>query len=178
MITEPPSPDGSPTSSGGVAVVADARPSAADRPLSAPGKAVRLLVTAVCGVLLLAGTALGNDDEFPFGPFRMYSTARAVDGVADSTRMEAVDADGRRFKLRDRLVGLRRAEIEGQMRRFREDPTRLGAVATAYRNRNPDAPPLVRIEIIVRRYTVRGGAPTGDHVDTVEVVWTPDGGRQ
>jgi hypothetical protein len=141
--------------------------------LSGAGKAVRLGVTVAVGGLLLAGTVVGQDDAFPFGPFRMYATTDSLDAPVKSTRMEAVDTAGRRFALRGETVGLRRAEIEGQLGRFRDDPQRLGAVATAYRNRHPDGPGLARIEIITRHLALDGGRPTGEHHDTVDVAWTP-----
>ena len=141
--------------------------------LSTAGKATRLGLTAVLGGLLLAGTVVGQDDAFPFGPFRMYSTTDSLDAPVKSTRMEAVDTAGRRFALRGEEVGLRRAEIEGQLGRFRDDPRRLGGVATAYRNRHPDGPRLARIEIITRHFALDGGRPTGQHHDTVDVAWTP-----
>ncbi len=39
------------------------------------GRAVRTVATLAVAVLLTAGTVWGNDDEFPFGPFRMFSTS-------------------------------------------------------------------------------------------------------
>ena len=146
--------------------------------ISGPGKVVRLAVTAVVGGLLLAGTLAGQDDAFPFGPFRMYSTTDSLDAPVKSTRMEAVDSTGRRFALRGESVGLRRAEIEGQLHRFRDDPALLGSIATAYRNRNPDRAALARVEIITRHFALKDGHPTGDHYDTVDVAWTPDGGAR
>lgn len=138
---------------------------------------VRLAATAVFGGLLIAGTLVGQDDAFPFGPFRMYSTTDSLNAPVKSTRMEALDTTGRRFALRGEAVGLRRAEIEGQMRRFRADPGLLAAVAEAYRNRHPDGPGLARIEIITRHFDLDDGRPTGDYHDTVDVAWSPAGGR-
>jgi hypothetical protein len=140
-----------------------------------PGVAARLAAVVVFGGLLLAGTVVGEDDAFPFGPFRMYSTTDSLDAPVKSTRMEAVDADGRRLPLRGTEVGLRRAEIEGQMARFRAEPRLLRSLATAYRNRNPHRPRLARIEIITRHIELRDGKPTGGHTDTVDVAWSADG---
>jgi hypothetical protein len=139
--------------------------------MTVTGKAVRLAATAVIGGLLLAGTLVGQDDSFPFGPFRMYSTTDRLDAPVKSTRMEAVDSDGRRFALRGGHVGLRRAEIEGQLARFRDDRQALAAVAEAYENRHPDSPALARIEIITRHFALDGGRPTGEYRDTVDVEW-------
>lgn len=48
--------------------------------LSPWGRLVRLLVSVAYLSLLLAGTAFGDDDPFPFGPFRMYSTSTPPNG--------------------------------------------------------------------------------------------------
>ena len=143
--------------------------------VSRRGRIVRLVVAAAVTGLLIAGALVGQDDDFPFGPFRMYSTAAPKNAPVKSTRMEAVDASGRRFALTGASVGLRRAEIEGQLGRLRDHPALLATVATAYRNRNTDRPPLARIEIIIRHYDLRDGEPTGSYTDTVEVAWTPAG---
>lgn len=135
------------------------------------GVIVRLLVTLGMLGALLAGTLYGDDDHFPFGPFRMYSSARDPDGVVNSTRMEGVDATGERLGIRGGGIGLRRAEIEGQLPRFRANPALLSEVADAYRQRNPDAQPLVRLEIIVRNYRLDNGKPTGNKTDTLVTAW-------
>ena len=62
--------------------------------LSRAGRTTRTAAFAVGLALLLAGTAWGQDDHFPFGPFRMYSTADDPDGAVLSTYLQAVDADG------------------------------------------------------------------------------------
>ncbi len=146
--------------------------SATREPVTTRGKVVRLAVTAVVGGLLLTGTLVGQDDSFPFGPFRMYSTTDSLDAPVRSTRMEAVDSTGRRFALRGGHVGLRRAEIEGQLKRFQRDPDVLAGIAQAYRNRHPDGPAITRIEIITRHLELADGRPTGEHHDTVDVAWS------
>ena len=64
-------------------------------------------------VLLLAGTFVGQDDDFPFGPFRMYSTRDDPDGTVVSTRVEAVDTGGTLRVVDESSTGLKRAEVEG-----------------------------------------------------------------
>ena len=139
--------------------------------LTGRGRAVRIAVTAVCGALVLAGTLVGQDDAFPFGPFRMYSTTDDISAPVASTRVEAVDTSGARFKLSDGMTGMRRAEIEGQLARFRADPALLGALAQAYDTRNPGRPPLARVEIVVRHFDLDAGRPTGRYTDTVDTAW-------
>jgi hypothetical protein len=139
--------------------------------VSTPGRAVRVGVTAVCGLLVLAGTLVGQDDAFPFGPFRMYSTTDDISAPVASTRLEAVDTTGRRFRLSDGMTGMRRAEIEGELGRFRADPALLGALARAYDGRNPGRPRLARIEIVIRHFDLDAGKPTGRYTDTVDTAW-------
>ncbi|MCW2610256.1 MAG: hypothetical protein QOC93_3424 [Actinomycetota bacterium] len=139
--------------------------------LGGRGRAVRLGVTAVCALLVVAGTLVGQDDDFPFGPFRMYSTTDDISAPVASTRLEAIDTTGRRFRLSDGMTGMRRAEIEGQMSRFRADPALLGGLAEAYDDRNADRPPLARIEIIIRHFDLDAGRPTGRYTDTLDTGW-------
>ena len=140
--------------------------------LSARGRAVRVVVTALGALLLLAGTLWGQDDHFPFGPFRMYSTAPDPDAPAPDTRVEGVDAAGRTVVLTEANSGIRRAEIEGQQHRYVDDPARLRQVALAYADRTPGAPPLVEVRIVVRWQGISDARPTGTSTDQVVVRWT------
>lgn len=135
------------------------------------GRAIRLVLTALVALVLLAGTVAGDDIHFPFGPFRMYSTTDRVDAPVNSTRVEAVDSAGRGFALTDGLTGLRRAEIEGHAALFTKDPSLLGAVAEAYHRRYPHEPQLTEVTVVVRKYALRGGVPTGEYRDAVLATW-------
>lgn len=141
--------------------------------LTTRGRAARLLATVVAGALLLAGTLWGVDDDFPFGPFRMYSTAPGSDEPAPDTRVEGVDTTGAVVSLTERSTGIRRAEIEGQMAAYEADPSRLRRVADAYVARNPDAPRLVEVRIVIRYEGVRDSRPTRTHTDEVVASWRP-----
>jgi hypothetical protein len=132
---------------------------------------VRLAVTALVFGLLLAGTAVGQDDAFPFGPFRMYSTRDAPDGVVVSTRVEAVDATGRVLVVPDTATGLRRAEIEGQVGRFRADPALLAHLSHAHDRLHPDEPAYDEVRVVERRYRLRDSRPTGEQTETVVARW-------
>lgn len=143
--------------------------------LSPRGRWARVLVTVVTFSLLLAGTVWGQDDDFPFGPFRMYAHSAKQDGIVRSARVEGVNVEGERFKLTDASTGLRRAEIEGQIPRFRQRPARLEAVAEAYHARHPDAPELVLVEILQRQYHLEDGDPTGEVTEVQVAAWAEDG---
>jgi len=140
-----------------------------ERTLGPIGRGARLAVTVVGLLLLLAGTLVGQDDDFPFSPFRMYSTTDRLDAPVRSLRVEAVTVEGERIVLRDSDTGLRRAEFEGQQRRFEADPSLLDAAAVAYHTRNPDRPRLAEVDLVVRLIQLHDGRPTGEYQDTVTV---------
>jgi hypothetical protein len=139
--------------------------------LTTRGRAARILVTLLGAALLLAGTLWGQDDDFPFGPFRMYASSNPPDDPAPDTRVEGVDAAGRTVALGQDNTGIRRAEIEGQQGRYAADPSLLREVADAYADRHPDAPALVEVRIVIRWHDIKGGRPTGRSSDETVVRW-------
>ena len=139
--------------------------------LSAAGRRVRLALTLLLAALTLAGTLVGQDDDFPFGPFRMYSTRDDPDGTVVSTRVEAVDASGRVRTVDESSTGLKRAEVEGQAARFRADPRLLGALAAAHRRLRPDEPAFVEVRVVERVYALRDSRPTGRESERVVARW-------
>ena len=140
--------------------------------LTARGRRIRVAATLICGVLLLAGTFFGVDDDFPFGPFRMYSTAPDPNGDAKDTRVEGVDAAGRTVQITEGNSGIRRAEIEGQEQAYVATPSRLSEVASAYAEHTPGAAPLRTVRIVVRWHGIKHARPTGTYRDQVIAQWT------
>jgi hypothetical protein len=147
------------------------------RPLTATGRLVRLLATAVVLALILAGTLWGDDDEFPFGPFRMYSTRADPNAPVVSTRTVGVTASGEEVRLSGGEVGLRRAEFEGQLDRIEEHPELLGLLADAFADTHPSAPELVAVQVVQRRFELTQGRKTGDYSDHVLVDYDLEGGN-
>jgi hypothetical protein len=141
--------------------------------VAARGRGVRGAATLLVGTLLLAGSIWGEDDDFPFGPFRMYASARDANAPSPDTRVEATDATGATVPLTVRNTGIRRAEIEGQLSRFRQDPGLLEVVLAGYARRNPRAPALRQLRIVIRWHDIRDGLPTGAWHDQVVSTWTP-----
>ena len=137
--------------------------------LTPAGRRGRLAAVVVVLALLLAGTVWGDDDAFPFGPFRMYSTRNDPNTPVISTRAVGLTAAGEEVRLSGGQVGLRRAEFEGQIERLREHPELLGLVADAFADANPDAPELVTVQMVHRKFELADGKPTGDYTDTVVV---------
>lgn len=135
------------------------------------GRRRRAAATVVVFGLLLAGTFVGSDDHFPFGPFRMYARYRAPDQPVEDTRVIGVNRDGRRFALHERNCGIRRAEIEGQEPLYVADPRRLGRIADAYNTLHPNASPVVQVIVTKTWHDVADARPTGrSHTETV-VEW-------
>jgi hypothetical protein len=139
--------------------------------LTTTGRRVRVGVTTAFLALLLAGTFVGQDDAFPFGPFRMYATRDAPDGTVVSTRVEAVDSTGRVLLVPDSATGMRRAEIEGEVGRFRRDPSLLGALSRAHSRLHPSQPPYDEVRVVERRYALRNSRPTGTATEQVVASW-------
>lgn len=135
------------------------------------GRGWRSAMAVLVGVLLLWGTLWGNDDDFPFGPFRMFSTRNNPDGIVRAARVEAVDTSGRQLVVPDAATGLRRAEIEGQIPRFVQNPSLLGEVARAHDRRRPHEPSYSEVRVVERMHQLRDGGPTGEYVDRVVAVW-------
>lgn len=140
--------------------------------LGAPGKVVRLGVTGLVLGLLLAGTVVGSDDHFPFGPFSMYSSAHDPDAGVVSNTVEAVLDDGRVVAVSDGDTGMRRAEVEGQLPRFIESPQLLEQLAVAHQRRRPDAPRYAAVRVVRRSYQLRDGRPVGAVTEEIVAEWT------
>jgi hypothetical protein len=139
--------------------------------LSRPGLISRVVVTLLGAVLLLAGTVAGSDDDFPFGPMRMFAGVNGPNEDAPDPRVDGVDATGATVSLGPEATGVRRAEIEARLDRYTADPTLLKEIADAYRRRNPDAPPIVEMRLIIRWHQVRGSALTGVRREETVAVW-------
>jgi hypothetical protein len=137
--------------------------------LSPAGRRWRLVAAGVVLALLLAGTLWGDDDEFPFGPFRMYSTRADPDASVVSTRTVGLTGSGEEIGLSGGEVGLRRAEFEGQLPRITEEPELLGLLADAYAEAHPSAPELVSVQVVQRRFELVDGRRTGNYQDRVVV---------
>ena len=143
--------------------------------LSPTGRRARLAAAGVVLALLLAGAVWGDDSEFPFGPFRMYATRADPDAPVISTRVVGITAAGAEVRLSGGEVGLRRAEFEGQLPRLEAQPELLGLLADSYEVGHPDAPDLLRVEVVQRRFELADGERTGAYTDDVLVSYDLDG---
>ena len=108
----------------------------------------RTAVALVVFGLLVAGTFWGQDDHFPFGPFRMYANATKTTGGVRTMEVWATTVDGADIRIPAARMGLRRAELEGQRARFRADPDLVSALADAYHRFQPGHPRLVEVRLV------------------------------
>jgi hypothetical protein len=125
--------------------------------LTSVGRRVRGGATILVLGALLAGSVWGDDDHFPFGPFRMYSTRTDPHGTVRSPAFEARDVRGKEITLSARSFGLRPAEVLGQYRRFRRNPALLSHLADMYERFNPDASQLSEITFTFNVHHLRDG---------------------
>ena len=108
----------------------------------------RSVVAAIGLMLLVAGTAFGHDDHFPFGPFRMYATATQTTGAVSFPVLAGVTTDGHEVRLLTSQFGLRRAELEGQLRLADDRDELLAGLAHAYDRFQPDGPALAELRLV------------------------------
>jgi hypothetical protein len=115
--------------------------------VSRSGAALRLTAATVGVGVLLYGTVWGTDDMFPFGPLVQYAFFVDPNGEIRSTVIDADTDEGQLVRVPLSLdgVGIKRAEIEGQLTKIVADPSLLQAVATAQRDRNPEQPQYERL---------------------------------
>jgi hypothetical protein len=144
------------------------------RRLGRGGRAARAGTTLVVAALLTGGTFWGDDDEFPFGPFRMYSTSSNSTGAISVAAIEA-RTDGGTWQpaaLDPGSVGMNRAEVEGQLDRIRADPSLLGRLAEAHDRLQPDEPPWTGMRLLRVSTVVVDTVPTGEVRRTVLAEWS------
>ncbi len=139
-------------------------------------RAVRMAATAVVLLLLAAGTIWGDDEHFPFGPFRMYSTRNDPNAPVISTRAVGLTAAGEEVRLSGGQVGLRRAEFEGQLDRVEAHPELLGLLAESFADAHPSAPELDAVQVVQRRFELADGVQTGAFSDRVLVEYELEDG--
>jgi len=142
--------------------------------VSRSGRRVRLGSALVVFGLLVIGTFVGLDDQFPFGPFRMYATSNAATGEIAVVALEARTADGDWTLVRPSpgSVGMNVAEFEGQLPRFEADHGLLGAVANSRESLHPDEDPWVGLRIVREATVVVDKVPTGEVRRTVLAEWS------
>ena len=133
-------------------------PGTVETRIGSRGRVARMVGTAAAAVLLLYGTVAGTNDWFPFGPFTMYAGHYPPNGVITSNSLMARTADGREMVVTEADTGLTRAEMEGELFSFEQDPGRLASLAQAFHLRHPGASPYVEMWIAQQRWRLHNRA--------------------
>ena len=134
---------------------------------------IRLIAAVVVFALITVGTVLGSDDDFPFGPLRMYATRDDPNGVVRQGVVLAVTRSGRVRDVTNTSGAPRRAELEGRMNEFAAHPDRFAAVAVVFvpRGNVSAKDPVISIRLVRRGFPLHNGR-SGPPVDVVVATWT------
>ena len=124
----------------------------------------------MCLALVVGGTLWGDDDHWPFGPFRMYSTTTRLDGRVIVPSFRALTEHGRTVELSTDDVGLRRAEVLGQLDRLRSRPELLRLLTVAHGRLHPGPPGLRSLSLVAGVHRLERGRPAGFH-ERVLATW-------
>ncbi len=136
-------------------------------------KAWRLAAAGLGLLALLHGTLKDSDDYFPFGSMAQYATAHNLDGQTRSTYIlaETESGDEVRVPLNATGTGIGRAEVEGQLGRFIEDPSLMQVIADAFRQLHPDRDQYTHMYLKRSVYQLRDGYVVGDPETELLAEW-------
>lgn len=126
--------------------------------MSRRGRGLRVLATGALLTSLLIGTAFGDDDHFPFGPMRMYSTRNDPNATISVVELHAVTVTGERIDLPMMDLGLRRSEVDGLINHFEDDSLLARYLAEAYEDFDQE-PPLRELRVVRGFYQLEEGRP-------------------
>jgi hypothetical protein len=142
------------------------------RTLSRRGLTWRAVVTVAALGGLVYGSTAGSNKDFPIGPMTQYAFYVSPDGEVDSTTVWADTTAGTHVKvvLGGHGVGIKRADIEHQLREIIANPALLRPIATAQQRLHPTQPQYVRIYLQQRVYPLHNREP-GRPFDRTLVIW-------
>ncbi len=148
------------------------KPTADPPPVQTLGRtsvAWRVAALLLGTVLIVRGSAIGNDIDWPFTPMSQFAFRVGQDDAIRATFLQARTADGEVKVLPITLpnFGLARAEIEGQQPRFIRDPSMLADLAASYARLHPGQPGLTQIWLNERVTLLRNGRAAGEQVQTL-----------
>ena len=151
----------------------DTLPTASVIDLPRWARQLRVCAAVVVLALLTLGTVHGGDDDFPFGPMRMYATRDNPNGVVQQGVVQAVTRSGRVRDVTNTTGAPRRAELEGRMSEFAAHPSRFATVAAAFlpHDNSVSRDPVVTVRLVRRGFPLRDGR-SGPPVDVIIAIWT------
>jgi hypothetical protein len=140
--------------------------------LTRRGVTWRAVVTVAALGGLVYGSVAGSNKDFPFGPMTQYAFYVDPNGVVASTTVWADTTAGTHVKvvLGGHGVGVKRADIEHQLREIVADPELLRPIATAQQRLHPDQPQYTRLYVMQRIYPLHNREP-GEPYDKTLVTW-------
>lgn len=142
--------------------------------LSSPRKALLTLLLLGLTGLFLAGTVVGQDDWWPFGPWRMFATSTAPSGAIYSLSIEVREGDDASWvpaSLTPTAVGLNRAEVEGRIPQMTRDPAMLGTLARSHAELRPHEAAWSAVRVVRTQVLLEGGTPTGEVRRSTLAAW-------
>jgi hypothetical protein len=139
--------------------------------LSAAGRRWRAAVLLGLATLFVLGSVVGQDDWWPFSPWRMFSTSTPPSGAVVAMALEVqteADPTWRSTGLTPWNVGLNRAEVEGRIPQITSRPQMLGTLAASHARLHPHDAPWTAVRLVRRETVIVDREPTGE-VRTREV---------
>jgi len=147
--------------------------------LSARGLVVRVVGTLTVLGILTYGQVADTNDLFPFGSLSQYATARDMNGTVQSTYLlaDTDEAEGMFVSSNMHVVGVGRAEIEGQLGRILDDPPIMQGFVDAYAELNPGKPPLRTVYLMRSTQHLVDGYVAGEREHSELLRWESTTGR-
>jgi hypothetical protein len=139
--------------------------------LSAWRRRWRAAVLLGLATSFVLGSVVGQDDWWPFSPWRMFSTSTPPSGAVVAMALEvqtAADPTWRPTGLTPSNVGLNRAEMEGRIPQLTSRPQMLGTLAASHARLHPDDAPWTAVRLVRHETVIVDRRPTGE-VRTREV---------
>jgi hypothetical protein len=139
--------------------------------LSRAGLAWRAVALVGGMALAIAGTAVWNDEKWPFAPMSQFAFYVGPQSEIRSTYIDAATAAGDPVPvlLSPHGVGIGRAEIEGRLTGIVKDPSLLQDIAERQRLLHPEQPQFATLWLRQRVIKLQDGAPVGTTVETLAV---------
>jgi hypothetical protein len=141
--------------------------------LSRRGMRWRAVLTVAALGGLIYGSVAGSNHDFPFGPMTQYAFYVSPNGEVDSTTVWADTSAGTHVQvvLGGHGVGVKRADIEHQLREIVADPSLLRPIAVAQRRLHPSQPQYVKLYVMQRVYPLHNREP-GTPFERTLATWT------
>jgi hypothetical protein len=137
-------------------------------------RAWRVVLLLVVGALFAAGTAIGDDHWWPFGPWRMFSTSTPPSGAVVALSLEVQTGPNAAWTpagLSLSSVGLNRAEVEGRIPEMTAHPEILATLARTHARLRPSDRPWTGVRVVRNETLLKDGAPTGERRSRVLAEW-------